>query len=124
MLEATIAALANKAKKEGFINVKEIPVGIKILLETKHNVYTLEKIKEPNHFMVEGSNERFKEPQEIIIKGATWGTSAILVDRIGYDLYIEIYRFNYDGDNTPILHTSAVKSAKIIGKNFEYEMWE
>ena len=118
----TIDSIIKHVELENCLRVDLLEVGMKILLETQHNIYEFEKIEHPNVFLLQGG-QIFKTPERVRFNSCTFGGTSIWLYRIGKDLFPEIITERENPEEKK-LRMSAVKSAKVIGPTYEIEVFE
>lgn len=103
--------LMNKASEVEGLNVSALEPGTKLVIETKNSFYDIKIVEAKKVTIFGGSignNTRFSKPVNAIIHGSTWGSSAIMVDWIGRNMYLE---FNVEGGKTYV--TSSIQNITI-----------
>lgn len=80
-----------------------------------NSTYTLDRIEGDRRVLIQGG-KYFPEPKEAILIGSTFGGSMIKIGWIGYTMRMEI------AFNNQIITTSPIKTAKIKGNSWEYQM--
>lgn len=119
-LDPEIVTKIKQQEELGGIIPEKLPIGSKILVETKNSVYEIE-ILEDKKIKISGGTH-LMEPTEGYLTGSTWGGSMLKMGWIGYDMFME-----FSFENRKPLVTSRVRSAKVVGPNSEwsYELeWE
>jgi hypothetical protein len=105
--------LIEKQEELGGIDVSKLKTGTKLIVETINSKYDI-TILDGRKVLVQGG-KYFKNPTESVLIGSTFGGSMIKVGWIGYDMYMEI----------GTIRTSSVKTATIVGDDWQYEMkWD
>ncbi len=123
-LDKKIIDLYNKAKDSKEIDIRQLKIGTKIIVFTKHSTYTIEILNDEGDVLVEGGTYkdgscRYSKPIKACFHGSTWGSSMIWTNRIGLDMRMEFA----EKDSNRIVTTSPVISAKLIGDSWSYDMW-
>lgn len=113
-LHPAINAAITFQQDKGTIDFSKLDVGVKVEVKTNNSIYTLTKRKGDNkgNCIVQSNGKYFNEPAIVYFGGSTFGGSMIMVEKIGYLMYMEIGRVT----------TSSIQAAKIIGKDYEYKM--
>ncbi len=102
------------------INVHKLKAGTILFVVTKNNLYKLVKTKEDRMVIAEGG-KLLGGPTEVVFSGSTFGGSMIKIGWIGHGMFMEMYVLK----EKRRIKTSYVKSARIIGDGWEYDMdWE
>ncbi len=103
-----------KLAKDG-INTKILPVGTKLEIQTKNNLYYMEKI-EGNEYTIQGG-KYWPEPTTVRFPGSTFGGSVMKINWIGHLMHMEIYDLEKG-----CITTSSVRNVKIITSTYSYAM--
>ena len=99
------------------IDVNKLQAGTIVLVTTKNNLYKLIKTDRDGIVYAQGG-KYFIEPTEVYFSGSTFGGSMIKIGWIGYEMIMEMHMI----ENQKKITTSAIKSAKVIGSGWEYDM--
>ena len=97
------AAIA-KSEEDGGVWLDQIEVGTQLFVQTKNNIYTIEK--RSDGFYISGSAEFCPEPVKANISArSTWGGS-MKAGFVGVDMYLEFTTEGHPG----IITTSRIQS--------------
>jgi hypothetical protein len=104
----------------GFINVRKLLEGVKILIKTLDEVYEFEVATPAFGVVLMASDRRFERRDKATLSGSLdIETNIFLREIIGEGLKI-LLRL----PQGRIIHTNPVVSAKVKGINYEYVLWE
>lgn len=103
------------------IDLYKLPVGTRLEVQTRNSSYVLEKTGPDGEIVIQGGTY-FTKPTTANFIGSTMGGSAIKVGWIGHRLHMEICWNRHDNNDHSRLLTSGVRSVKIFGPTWEYEM--
>ena len=106
----------NKVVTKPTIQIDRLATGTILLIETQHSIYEMTLLEPHTGMALITGGEHFKTSQEIFIDSAAWQDElyegAIIID----------YAIILISKHGNMFHTSRVKSAKIIGPNYSYEL--
>jgi len=104
-----------KSEKNGGVFVDKLEPGTRVVAVTRNSTYDIEILNQVGQVKVQGG-KYFPESTETYFAGSTWGGSMLKLKWIGLDMCME---FSHPKG---VIVTSRVKEAKVIGKDWEYEM--
>lgn len=113
MLDQIIEQRAREQQELGGIDVTKLKPNTKIEIKTKNGEYYIELLDNQGNVKIKGS--RIPTPTNAYFSGSTWGGSIIKLHWIGFGMYMEFSL------NDKPFWTDAVKTAKIIGQDWEFE---
>ena len=102
------------AQKEG-IDLRKLKPGTKIIVGTVNSTYNMAIINQKEVWL-QGGKKLPKKTKGFLV-GSTWGGSMLKIAWIGYDMHME---FHF---NDKILTSSRVQKAKVIGEDWEYDLF-
>lgn len=106
-------------KSNGFIDIRKLSNGTRIVIKTIDEVYELEVGTAKHGVVLVGSERRFLQRDKAVVTGGLDPETRIFVPRIigeGLKLTMRLR----DGE---IVQTSPVVYARIVGDSYEYELW-
>jgi len=106
-----------ESEKDGGIFLDTLESGTHVIAVTRNSTYDIEVLEE-GKFKVQGG-KYFPEPVEAYFNGSTWGGSMLKIKWIGLGMHIE---FMHPTKQSKTVTTTKVEEAKVIGKDWEYEM--
>lgn len=103
------------------INVHNLKPGTTVYAVTRNSLYKIIKGDGDQYDVSIQGGKHFPQPVRGNFSGSTFGGSMMKIGWIGYGMYMEIYvpscRKTYK--------TTPVKSARVVGEGWEYDMeWE
>lgn len=103
----------------GFINIRKLIEGTRILIKTPDEIYEFEVGTAKFGVVLVASNNRFEQRDKAVVIGSLDPETSIFVPKIiGEGLKI-ILRPR----EGKIVRTGPVTYAKVVGENYEYELW-
>lgn len=103
----------------GFINVRKLINGTRILIKTPDEVYEFEVSTAKLGVVLVASNDRFEHRDKAVVTGSIDPETHILVPEIiGEGLKI-VLRLRHND----VIRTGPVVYAKVVGETYEYELW-
>lgn len=120
-LHPVITDRITEQEKLGGIDVSALEAGTKLAVKTiSGSLYNIEILGD-HKVRVQGGRH-YNEPFECFFSGSTWGGSMMKLAWIGKNMCMELPHPTKPGY---VVTTTPVESAKIIGKDYEYEMeWD
>jgi hypothetical protein len=118
-IDPDLTARINEQEELGGIDIRKLASGTKIIAKTLNSTYTIEILNPDKRKVRIQGGGFFEQPEEVFLIGSSWGQSSVKLGWIGYTMKMEIYR---EGHLNPLV-TTDVQSAKVIGSNWEYELW-
>lgn len=102
--------------KKGVLVVSKLQPGTKLEVKTTNAVYAIEIVDPKKQKLKIKGGSQFPKVTDAELTGSTWGGSALWADRIGRDMYMELF------SNGIALATLPVESVVVIGDKWEYRM--
>lgn len=109
----------DEQERLGGIEVGKLAPNTKIVVETKNTIYTMQVIDPHERSITIQGGSYFPEATEAFFAGSSWGGNILKTGWIGNGMHMEIVCPKIS--NTII--TSKVQKAKLIGLDWEYELW-
>lgn len=116
--DSFISQAIEEKKKQGFILLTDLAPETKIEVVTKHSTYYIEVVK-GQQIKIKGG-KFIEDFTDALYAGATFGSAMIWLNRIANNMHMEIMVQFPEGRKK--LVTSPVVAAKLIGKDWEYDM--
>lgn len=107
--------IIDKFDLDNGINVHKLKAGTLVLVATKNSLYKIARTDVYDEVMIQGG-KYFPNPTLARFTGSTFGGSMIKIGWIGYGMSMEIH------SGAARLKTSWVRSARIVGNGWEYDM--
>lgn len=105
-----LARIEAQENKDG-IDLRELPVGAKVTVETQNSTYSLEKLPD-NLYSLQGG-KRWQTPTRVFISGSTYGGSLLKIGWLGDGMNMEIHQ---ESDRKCVV-TSAITNLWIENAN-------
>ena len=103
----------------GFINVRKLSNGTRVLIKTSDEVYELEVGTAKFGVVLVASEERFEQRDKVVVTGSLDPETFVFVPEIiGEGLKIVLR-----SRQGRVIRTGPVVYAKVIGKTYEYALW-
>ncbi len=119
LLESKRADLVAYHIANGFINIRKMPAGQRVLIKTRDEVYEFEVGTPELGVVLLASDIRFENRDKAVLTGSLDPeTSIFLKDIIGEGLKVVLRLGNR------AIYTGPVVYAKVIGSDYEYILWE
>src|SRR5262249_43009382 len=93
---------------EGGVSLSDLPLGAKLEVETRNNLYLLEN-RGDGRVLISGHPRHCQRPMLVKINGSTWGRSMIKMRFIGRGMHLE-YRHPERG----VIRTSRIREIRPI----------
>ena len=113
---SSLADLIKEQYRKGVIIVSKLAIGTKLEVKTANSVYQIEIIDPKNQKLRIQGGSQFVKVTDAELIGSTWGGSALWADRIGRDMYMELFARGI------ALSTLPVERVVIKGDKWEYRM--
>lgn len=116
------AELLEKHRQNGVVEVRKLPVGTRVALDTPDEHYELEVGTPEFGVVLVASDGRFENRDKVVVTGSIDPETNIFVPEIiGEGMRIVLRR-----QNKPVVRTGPVVAACIRGKgdSYEYRLWE
>jgi len=113
---SSLADLIKEQYRKGVIIVSKLAIGTKLEVKTTNAVYQIEVVDPKKQKLRIQGGSQFAKVTDAELTGSTWGGSALWADRIGRDMYMELFARGI------ALATLQVESVVIKGDKWEYAM--
>ncbi len=114
--QSNLVDLIKEQYRKGVIVVSKLVAGTKLEVKTTNAVYQIEVVDPKKQKLRIQGGSQFPKTTDAELTGSTWGGTALWADRIGRDMYMELFAKGI------ALATLQVESVKVIGDKWEYRM--